>query len=311
MHNGLRRIAWPMMAAIASCSFVAQAQVPDLVELSGQYTPSVRVADPQPLEAQVTSYDAAFNVPIPLSEHTFVIPGAAYHAESVSFGNGPDDFVPLRAFHAVDVPLLLVQLLPHDWALSLRLAPGLAGDFAAVDRSMLRFSAVALATHSFSDDFLLGGGFIGSYAFGGFLPLPAAYVEYRPTPQFSIEAFLPAFARAKLSLFDRLELGYRVEVQGNAYAVRDERIASSGPCASGAQSRNDCLDHLAYSVVAAGPTLDVRLFHTVWWTAFAGHTLHRRFDLMNRDGEPVTGGAQGLPNTWLVRTGLSWRVPME
>ena len=313
-------LAATSMYTLAAASW---AQVPDLVEVSAQYIPNVPLDDPRPIEAQVTSYDGAINVPIPLGERTFFIPGAGYHADSVSFAETPPDFIQLRAFHAVDVSLLFVQLLPHDWALSLRVAPGLAGDFEKVDGDMVRVSALAMATHSFNDDFVLGGGAIASYAFGSFLPLPAAYLEWKPTSDLSIEAFLPAFVQAELSLLDRVELGYRVEVQGNAYAVRDDRIADAWPCASQPADspltppdetvavRSACLEHVAYSVVAAGPTLNVRLFETVWWTSFAGHSVYRRFDLMNADDDPLSGGAQELPNTWLVRAGLTWQVPFD
>ena len=70
-------------------------------------------------------------------------------------------------------------------------------------------------------------------------------------------------------------------------------------------------EHVAYAVIAAGPTLNLRLFETVWWNNFAGHTVYRRFDLMNADDDPVSGGAQEIPNTWLVRSGLTWRIPMD
>lgn len=319
-----RRLVVAVVSVIAALTPVhADAQVPDLVELSGQYTPPAPLADPQPAKAQVTSYDAALNAPIPLSERTFLIPGASYRADSVSFADTPPGFTPLRAFHAVDASLLFVQLLPHDWSLSLRLAGGLAGDFAAVDAGLLRVSGLAMATHSFGDTLVLGGGVIGSYAFGSFLPLPAAYVAYEPSKRFSVELFLPAFLQTKLRLWDRVELGYRAEVQGNAYAVRDARVADAWPCAAQPAdvpstprdetraAPSECFEHVAYSVVAAGPTVSVRLFATVWWSTFGGHTVFRRFDLMNGDDEPIPGGAQDLPNTWLVRSGLTWRIPME
>jgi len=318
-----RLVGWLTATAVCAWSAQAGAQVPDLVEISAQYMPNVPVVDPRPLEAQVSSYDGALNVPIPLGERTFLIPGVGYHVDAASFAETPPNFIQLRAFHSIDFPLLFVQLLPHDWSLSLRFAPGLAGDFEAVDSDLLRFNALALATHGFSDDFVLGGGALASYGFGTLLPLPALYLEWKPTTALSVEMFLPAFLQAKLSLWDRLELGYRVEVAGNAYAVRDERIAEAWPCVAEAvdsplPSQDDarampseCLDHVAYSVIAAGPTLNVRLFASVWWTNFAGHSIYRRFDMMNADDEPVSGGGQELPNAWLVRSGLTWRIPMD
>lgn len=296
--RAMRRLLLAILASLAATGGgrSAEAQMPDLVEMSAQYLPNAPLEDPRPTEVQVTSYDVAMNVPLPLGESTFLIPGAAYHVDSVSFHDAPADFIELRAFHAVDVPLLFVQLLPRDWALSVRVAPGLAGDFLAVDSRMVRINALAMATHGFSDELVVGGGGMTSYAFGSLLPLPVAYVEWKPSPRWSVEAFLPAFVRTRLSLWDRLELGYGAEVQGNAYAVRDRRVD---------------FDHVAYSVIAAGPTLGVRLFETVWWNVFAGHSVYRRFDLLDRDDEAIPGGVQQLPNRWLVRSGIAWRIPME
>lgn len=298
----------------------AVAQVPDLIDLSGQYMPPRRLVEPRGARAQVTSYDVTLNAPIPLAERSFLIPGATYHVESVSFADTPQGFADLRAFHGVDVPVLFVQLLPHDWSLSLRIAPGLAGDFHSVDADMFRFGAMALASHAFSDQLVLGGGAVASYAFGSFLPLPAGYLEWKPASPFVFEVFIPAFAHAKAVFGDRVELGYRVEVQGNEYAVRDERIAGAFPCVDGppdpsraelgAKADPDrCFDHLAYSVIAFGPTIAVRLFETVWLTAAAGHSALRRFEEKNPSGETIPDSVQNLPNTFFVRSGLTWRIP--
>ncbi len=300
--------------------------------MSAQYAPGVALEDPRPLEAQVASYDASLNAPIPLAEQTFLVVGSAYHVESVSFANAPPGFVPLRAFHSVELSALLVQLLPRDWALSVRVAPGMGGDFAAVDEEMVRLSAVALATHAFTDDFVLGGGGLVSYSFGSFLPLPALYVDWQawsvgpadaPIATFRIEAFVPAFASLKHTLFDRVELGMRVEVFGNEYAVRDERIADAWPCVASAADvagtaaneavaqPAECLDHVAYSTGIVGAVAGVRLFETVWLSALAGGSVFRRFEMLNADDEGITGGAQMVPNTFLFRGGLTWRLPVD
>ncbi|AUX39494.1 hypothetical protein SOCE26_008860 [Sorangium cellulosum] len=299
----------------------AWGQLPDLVDLSAQYMPGAALEDPRPTRAQVTSYDVSVNAPIPLGERTFLIPGAAYHVEAVSYAGALPGFDELRAFHSVDVPVLFVQLLPRDWALSLRVAPGLAGDFESVDGGLARVSAVALATHTLSERLVLGGGALASYSFGSFLPLPAAYLEWTPTPDVRLEAFLPAFAAAKLTLWDRLELGLRADVAGNAYAVRDARVSGAWPCAAQpdddpateqderAARPDQCVDHIAYSVVTAGVTVGVRTVGSVWLTAHAGHSLFRRFEPMNADDDSIPGGGQSIPNVLFFRAGLTWRIP--
>lgn len=295
----------------------ARAQVPDLLEVTAQYMPGTQVGDPPHVRPQVTTYDVTLNAPIPLGEKTFVIPGVAYHVESVSFDREiVPGFVPLRAFHAIDVPVLFVQLLPSDWSLSLRFSPGLAGDFESIDEGMVRLSGLVLATHALSERLVLGGGLLASWGFGSLLPLPALYTEWRPFGPLQIEAFIPAFVNAKVAVANRFEVGYRAEIQGNQYAVRDERITGAPPCAgaapftAGGIAPAGCVDNVAYSVITLGPLASLRLFETVWWTVHAGNTVYRRFDPRTESGEVVAAGAQRLPNTFFFRTGLTWRIPM-
>jgi hypothetical protein len=301
----------------------AQAQVPDLLEVSAQYLPSAALEEPRPTEVQVSSYDAAVNLPWVLGATTFLVPGLAYHADSISYESAPLGFQELRAFHSVDVSLLFVQLLGAGWAASLRAAPGLAGDFANVDAGMFRLNAVALATWSNSDQLVLGGGAITGFSFGSLLALPAAYVEWKPSPSWRLEAFVPAFFSLKLALGSSIELGVRADVAGNSYAVRDPRIAESWPCAraladnpvtvadESVEQPSACFDHVAYSVGAAGLVAGARLFESVWLTLFAGHSFYRRIEQMNEDDKPLASGSQDIPNVPVIRAAITWRVPEQ
>lgn len=304
-----RRALVPLCITLAlSLSAEANAQFPDLLELSGQYLPSVELDDPVGVEAQVASYDASINVPIILSDTRFLIPGLAYHVDSVSFPNAPSEFIELRAFHSVDVALLYVQLLPKDWALSLRLAPGLAGDFAAVDVDMFHVSALAMATRGFSDKLVFGFGALASYSFGEFLPLPSIYLDWQPQEWLRFETFLPAFAHLDFIIGDRVEVGPRLDVAGNEYAVREARIQNSPACAG--ESRDQCLDHLAYSIATAGVQVGGRLTGSLWLTVFSGRTVFRRFEMQNARGRLLDGGVEDLPPSWFIRTSLTFRIPM-
>jgi hypothetical protein len=310
----VNRLAIPSLAAAALASLAltaptARAQFPDLLELSGQYMPGAELEDPEGAKAQLAAYDAAINVPIVINPKTFLIPGLAYHADAVSFANTPDDFVQLRAFHAVDLSLLFVRLLPRDWSLSVRVAPGLAGDFTDFDTGLIRVSAMAMATHAFSDRLVLGGGALASYSFGEWLPLPALYLDWTPNPWFRIETFIPAFARVLFHPHERVELGLRADIAGNSYAVRDTRVSAAPPCAGPGANQSACLDHVAYSVVTTGLEAGVRIASTLWFTAYGGHTVYRRFEQSNKRGKSVPGGRQTLPNQFFFRASLTWRIP--
>ncbi|MCA9641145.1 MAG: hypothetical protein KC492_10640, partial [Myxococcales bacterium] len=200
------RAALAALVLLVALGGHGRAQLPNLLEVSGQYMPWAPLDALPGARAQLASYDAALNVPIVLGETSFLIPGLAVHADAIAFDGVPAGFTGPRALFAVDLALLYVQLLPDDWALALRVAPGLAGDFQAVDSGMLRLSFVAQLGHTFSEKFSLGGGIIGSYAFGNWLPLPALYIGYDPLPWLSFETFIPAFARLVFRPHARLEL---------------------------------------------------------------------------------------------------------
>ena len=299
----------------------AHAQFPHFAELSAQYSPSAALEDPQPAEVQVSSYDAALNLPIPLAEKSYLIPGLAYHVESVSFADAPPELDQLRAFHSADFNLLFVQLLPNDWSIAFRGSIGLAGDFQHVDSGLLRWSAMVMATKAINEKVTLGGAVLASWSFGSLLPLPAIYFDWQPNERWQLETFLPAFISFNYRHAGRLELGVRAEVQGNSYAVRDDRVRGAWPCR--AHEDDDpttpfdetlaqpegCLDHIAYSVGMVGLHVGVRLLSSVWITAFGGYTVLRRYEPMNGDDVRIEGGQQTLPGGYVVRLALQWRLP--
>lgn len=322
MPRGPQMLALVLLA-LTLVAAPARAQFPDLIDISSQYLPGVAL-DLPPAKAQVSIYELSLNVPFVLAERsTFLIPGASYHADSMSYAQAPAELDQIKLLQSIDASALFVQMLPDNWSLSIRVSAGIAGDFAAIDRRLLRLNALVMASHAFSDRFVLGGGALTNYAFGGLLPLPAIYVEYYPVPELRLESFIPAFANIRYTIAKRVELGLRAEVQGNAYGIRSEQVKDDWPCA--ALSRDDpalpgrqdiaepdrCVDHVAYSVISAGIHVGVRLFATLWLTSFTGHTLYRRLEPMTATDNPIDSELQTLPNTWTIRANLSWRIPRD
>lgn len=300
-----------LVALAMSAPRPAAAQFPDLLEVSGQYLPPTEVGDPPRLRSQVSSYDASLSVPVVLSERSFLIPGLAYHVDSVSFDRTPPEFIELRAFHSIELPVLFVRLLPKRWSLSTRLSLGLAGDFAEVDHHMLRANGMVMATRGFSDRFVGGFGALASYSFGELLPLPAIYLDWTPNRWFRIETFIPAFANVDFIPHERFAIGARFDIAGNDYAVRDERVQNNPLCAANRGARDSaCLDHLAYSMGTVGLQARTRLVGTLWFGAYGGVTAFRRFELLNASGEEVPGGVQDFPRSGFFRATLTWRIPM-
>jgi hypothetical protein len=147
--------------------------------------------------------------------------------------------------------------------------------------------------------------------------------EWKPLDDLQVLAFVPALVSAKYTFSRRVEIGVRADITGNSYSVRDSRVADRWPCVPRAAddpataanealaAPSQCIDHVAYSVGAVGAVIGVRLFESVWWTAFAGTTFFRRLDQQNDQDGPVAGGRQTLPNVLVVRSGLAWRIPID
>jgi hypothetical protein len=310
------------LAALLVWTRTGRAQMPPLAEISSQYVPESEVPDSNGVRAQISSYDASLNVPIPLGARTFLIPGAQYHADSVSYSNVSPGFVELSVLHSLDFPVVLAHMLSERWSLAFRVWPGIAGDFHEFDSSVFRLGGLAMANWRPSEHLMLGAGALASYGFGELLPLPLIYADWRPASSFRVEASLPFFATAIARVGDRLEVGLQADVNGNEYAIRQTEIRDRYPCAgnesddpstSADETRSDpdnCIDHLAYSVIAAGGTARVRIVSTLWLTTFFGRTAFRRYELKNPDGGGVSGGKVHLPNEFVFRAGLVFRIPM-
>lgn len=307
-------IVWLVLTASPS---TAAAQLPNLVELSAQYTPPTDVDSAQPRRSQISSYQLTLNLPIPLPGRRFLIPGVAYQVDSVAYSQSPDDTRTHSTFHAPEVSALFVQLLPNRWSASFRAAASLAGGFETVDWRMLRYSLLALVSRSLSDRLTIGGGGLVTGGFGTILPLPAVSLRWKPIDEVQVDVFVPAFASARYTARNRVEVGARVEVTGSAYAIRDARAADRGPCMAQPASSPDapmtapdaCPDHFTYTIASAGLLTGVRLTSTVWLTTFAGLSFYRHAEKQDRDGDALPGGVQNPPRALFIRTSLAWRIP--
>ena len=84
-------LLWSMMTAPR-----VVAQVPNLIELSGQYSGFIDIPDLEPAQAQQSSYQAELNIPIPASSTLFLIPGLSYNVQSIAYSNVPDNFIKIE-----------------------------------------------------------------------------------------------------------------------------------------------------------------------------------------------------------------------
>jgi hypothetical protein len=313
------RCALVALVALVAHSSPAGAQVPNLVDLSAQYTPQTDVGDSH-AHAQISSYRLTLAVPIPLSRRHFLVLGGSYHLDTVAY-TSPMSVGDHRTLRAPGLSASLIQLLAGRWALVLRAGASLAGDFESVDRRMLSGSVMALVTRRVSSRLSVGGGALVTAGFGHLLPLPAALLNWKPIDNVFVEAFLPAFVKARYTAWNRIEVGTLIDITGSSYAIRDPHIAARWPCA--AQATDDpmttadetiarpgaCLDHVSYTVASASLLAGVRLTSTLWLTAFGGLSFYRHAEQQSASGDALEGGEQSLPAALFLRANLTWRIP--
>ncbi|MEM9072005.1 MAG: DUF6268 family outer membrane beta-barrel protein [Myxococcota bacterium] len=301
LRSFLRVVSFALVFSVAQH---AQAQ-PSFADIDLQFAPGIPLPNEESAEARLIGLDINVGVPVPLGERSFLLPGVSYHLDSVSFRNAPLLSKPPR-LHSIEASLRLVQLLPRRWTLTLSAALGLAGDFQSVDSGLLRGNALVLANHKFNERVTLGGGFLATYGFGVFLPLPAIFLRWSPTRRFWLEAFLPAYVRMTVLAHERVETSLVVQVAGQNYAIREAR---SAPCPSFDDGSDACLDNIAYSLATAQLDVGVNLGVTIWLHLHGGVTLFRRFEQRTASGRTLPDGENRVANGPVIGVRLVVRLP--
>lgn len=312
MRTPVARLAVALAAAALAFlvrSAPAHAQAPSLLELSAEYTPPVDLEGGTPTRVQILSYQLALSVPIRLSPSRFLFPGATYHVDQIErsgmTGRARD------VLHAPEASMMFIQLLPKRWSITVRGAASIAGRTDTIDDRMISYGAMALVGWAASDRLALGAGMLVTGGFGQVLPLPALSVRWRPRADFALDVFIPAFAAVRYTAWNRVELGVRAEISGHTYAYRGDvpRACGSTSGPERGDTMDSCIDHVRYTVGSVGLTAGLRLGSTVWLTAFAGTTVYRSSEQLDRDDDQLAGTSHAMPRVMFVRTNLAWRLP--
>lgn len=284
---------------------IASAELPALVDLRSQFKPAIQREAGSENDVQVSSYRGTINIPIALGKSTFLVPSLYYKSDITAHHDVLENADTFYDFHAVGLSALAIQLLPEKWVLTLRLSSSIAGDFSTFDSGMLAGTALLMATKPVSESLTLGASVIASVGFGKFTSFPGILVIWKPDTSFVFDGYFPAFANAKWIASKDLELGLRTELDASRYAVRDKSVIASEACSS---SRSECIDNISSLSVMVGGQASYRLFGSIWISSFVGRTAYTRFEQNNADGDPISGGLQGMSETWVARAGLAWRI---
>jgi|GEM_PF-1615240 len=324
----LARLVALLLVLLSWAPGEASADWINLLELRSEYLRPTELEGERPAgnapwsdanDVQVSTYAARANLPIPLGNSTLLVPGLGYRLDSLSFNHQEPDERNLR-LHALEVPITVLHLLSSEWTLLANLSPSLASDEVGFESKALRASGLAVASYSFRDEFVLGGGVAASLDFGSLLPIPVVFVDWKPHPAVTVDALLPLQLDAKVALGGRFEVGVHADIDGNSYYIGDSDVRDRWPCSpetddpgtdddESLADESRCVQQLAYSTATGGVVVSARLVGSVWLSLYTGYTFARRFEETNSDGDQVDGGDQTLPNDFFARAGLTWRLP--
>ncbi len=195
-----------------------------------------------------------------------VIPGFRYRLTLPEEAAGPSSAAP-SDFHDIMLTLTMAQQLSSSWFLSANVGAGVATNFSDFDSDHLRVNGAVLARLEVEPEFAVGFGLVFNYAFGDLLPLPALFVDWRPSPMFRVDVFVPRHALLALTFAESIEVGLRAQLDGNRFVIRESESA--------------VVDNVKYSIMDAGLIAGARIAGPVWLTAYAGTTFRHRFEVFD------------------------------
>jgi hypothetical protein len=206
----------------------------------------------------------------------------------------PAEPVWVESLYDVDLELVLLRVLSDRWRMTVVLAPGLAGDFRDVRLGHATLQGAVVFQRSLGEARGWGLGASVTNAFGEVRVVPVLAFESR-SEDVGIEVLAPARASVFSGIAGRVQAGFRVGVDGNAYG-----LARAGTLEGGT---------VRYSVVDLGPAMEISLTEHLRLSAEGGLSLGRRLEVEDRSGVRVEDA--GLRRGGYLRAGLAWAVSGE
>jgi hypothetical protein len=277
------------LAAVLSSS-VARAQLSDSVAaMSVEQYPGAE-SDGVAGETNLRVLRTSVGAPVPLSEGTTLVVGAAYERLDIHTGAGEE-----LELHAPKALFGGVQRLSERWGLmafsELGLASSLDGSLGSED---LLLSLTGIATYAVSDSFQLGAGIIYDRRSGELAPMPALMLRLRLSERLRVRGFAPVWLRAECRATPWLDVGLRSSFESNRFHFAD-----------GAPPDRDA--ELAYSNLTVGPQLTLNFSDWTHLDLYAAGALYRRYELFDDDERfareglsPVVGYGARL---WIAPSG--------
>ncbi len=186
--------------------------------------------------------------------------------------------------------------LNRSLAVSLFAMPGINSDFddGLSSQDLFLSGALGLKWRA-SENLELGGSAYVTWVFGDLLVLPGVELIYE-NPILLIEL---AFPRSNLLYRPnrRLELGLTAAVEGGQYNFGNYRLDGRE------------VNHVEFSTASIGPTANVDLANGVILQLQGSYVFGQTYELFGPNSKALPDGDFSLKDTYLLRAGLTWRVP--
>lgn len=266
------RCALSAALALASVGVVspAAAQVADsLATMSVEQYPGAS-SDALPGETDLRVLRASVGVPLPLSDATTLVVGAAYERLDIGLGSGEE-----LELHAPKLMLGGLHDLSERWGLmafaEVGLASSLEGGLGSED---LLLSLTGIATYAVSSSFDIGAGILYDRRSGELAPMPALLVQLRLSERLRVRGFAPVWLRADFRATPWLDVGIRSSFENNRFHVIDETSPARDT-------------ELAYTNLTVGPQITFNFSDWMHLDLYAAGAVYRRYEMFDHD-ETVT-----------------------
>jgi hypothetical protein len=293
VYRGLRRCK-ASSAALLALSWVAspaRAQVADSVAtLSVEQYPGAP-SDGLPGEIELRVLRASVGAPIPISDATTLVLGAAYERLDIGVDTGGE-----LELHAPKLTLGALHDFSERWGLMAFADVGLAGSFEdGVGSDDLLLSLTGIATYAVSDELDIGAGVLYDRRSGDLAPMPALLVQLRLSERLRVRGFAPVWLRAEYRATPWLDVGIRSTFESNRFHVIDETSPERDT-------------ELAYTNLTVGPQVTFNITDWTHLDLYAAGAVYRRYELFEHDESfarqglsPVIGYGARLwiaPSNW-------------
>ncbi len=265
----------------------AQEEDFNLAGISYTFNPAVSLDNPsnqqlQETEINLSEFKAFFLAPFKLkNDKTTLLAGIDYTFLGGPLNDLPNDRSVEANLHALKLSAGINQKLNDNWAIRAILSPTIASDFSgSLTSDAFTLQASGLIRHITNKGFKFGLGAAYTNGFGEPQLVPVGEFIYRKG-NLDVLVLAPVQAAVRYRL-NKMILGFRVDLQGNEYALNvEDSEANIGQ-----------IESLKFSRYNIGPTIATDLSKSVRLQLSGGISLKRKLTATDVNGDTEDYGLE-------------------